>query len=257
MNTAMYYAQLAALMLGSERDAHDPNQDPNASEFGSDFGNDYGADYGAEFGLGSPFERGSGSATAAPMTGMQLAARGGMQMANTSGASRVPQFATDPRLTPPPAVAAALWQAHSEDAARTHQRNRILEPNKGSSVKVERYAFAINQTLALGTAVAINATGNPDCTIRPQRITMNAPTYGFITVAELKVANVSVSVGGVQDAFDYNANGVGQTLDLPTLSPANRATVLGNYTGFVPPGFAGGQAYTFCVGFKGPASMVA
>jgi len=105
--------------------------------------------------------------------------------------------------------------------------------------------------LVLGVAGAINATGQPDTNIRPQRCTMNAPQPGFATIAEIKVANVSVSVGGTQDAFDYSALGVGQSLDMPTLTPANRATVLGNYTGFVPPGYVGGAPYTFCASFKG------
>jgi hypothetical protein len=74
---------------------------------------------------------------------------------------------------------------------------------------------------------------------------------------EIKVANVSVTVGGTQDAFDYSAIGVEQSLDMPTLSPANRATVLGNYTGFVPPGYVALAAYTFCASFKGPAQIVA
>jgi hypothetical protein len=47
------------------------------------------------------------------------------------------------------------------------------------------------------------------------------------------------------------------SLDMPTLSPANRATVLGFYTGFIPPGFVLGAAYTFVASFKGPATIVA
>lgn len=162
-----------------------------------------------------------------------------------------------PMAAPSPQKLMEAWQKHSLDQVTTRQRVRLLEPNKGSRVKVERYAFYINAALVLGTPSAIDASGNPDCDIRPQRVTCNAPSYGFVTLSNIKVANVSVLIGGTADAFDFNANGVGQSLDLPTLSPANRASAQGNYTGFTPPGFAAGSAYSFCVGFKGPASMVA
>jgi len=196
----------------------------NGADFGSDeYGDDYGYDFGDDY-----------------------------------------AFAADPSpvaiakpVAPPAHVAAQLWAAHKKKTAHTESRQRLIEPNKGSAVKIERYSFAINQTLTLGTAVALNMSGQPDTNIRPQRVTMNAPSPGFATVAEIKVANVSVTVGGTSDAWDYNSLGVGQSLDMPTLTPANRATVLGNYSGFVPPGFVGGSAYTFCCSFKGPASIVA
>ena len=193
--------------------------DFGSSDFGAEFAGDFGEDddYGFEFG-----------ADAAPMA-----------------------------AAPPAHTLLQLWQKHQADSSNTRRRQMMLEPNKGSKVKVERYTFYLNQDITLGTAVAIAATNNPDCDIRPQRVTVNAPAYGFATLTNIKVANVSVIVGGTADAYDFNANGVGQSLDLPTLSPANRASVDGNYTGFTPPGFAGGTSYKFCVGLKGPASMVA
>jgi len=160
-------------------------------------------------------------------------------------------------MVPAPQVAAALWAKHVKQTAHTENRQRLIEPNRGSATKVERYQFSVNQALVLGVAAALSASGQPDTNIRPQRVTMNAPAPGFATISEIKVANVSVTVGGTADAFDFGANGVGQSLDMPTLSPANRATVLGNYTGFVPPGYVGGAAYLFCASFKGPATIVA
>jgi len=158
---------------------------------------------------------------------------------------------------PTPAAAIAAWHKVGRQTARTDSRVRLLEPNSGSTVKVQRYSFSVNQALVMGTAAAITASGNPDTTIRPQRVTMNAPAAGFITVTEIKVANVAVTVGGIGDAFEYSPIGVDMSLDMPTLSPANRATVLGFYTGFVPPGFVLGSAYTFAASFKGPATIVA
>lgn len=159
---------------------------------------------------------------------------------------------------PTPAKVQAVWKKHATTQARAQKRALILEPNKGSAVKVERYSFSIDQDIVLGTAVDINMTGQPDTTIRPQTVTMNAPTPMFATISNIKVANVSVTVGpGNEDAYNYNANGWGRNLDMPTLSPANRATVTGRYTGFVPAGFVGGQAVNFNASLKGPASIVA
>ncbi len=228
----------AAILLGSVMMAS-PNQPAAAfgDDYGDDAGDDYGDDYGDEYGgfdFGDEYGGYDFGAAPAPAAAVRRHAR------------RVP-----------PAAAMKAWHAMKKQSANTSRRARLIEPNHGSRIKIERYAFAVNAALILGAAGAINATGQPDTNIRPQRVTMNAPAPGFITVTEIKVANVSTTVGGVQDAFDYNALGVGQSLDMPTLTPANRATVLGNYTGFVPPGFVGGQAFTFAASFKGPASIIA
>jgi hypothetical protein len=231
---------LAALMgaiegsdFGAEFGAEYPFQGEYGADYGADYGGDYGADagadYGADYGADWGYEFG-GPPPAAAMA----------------------------RRAPPPRVAAALWNRHQKHQMRTERRETLLEPNKGSSAKVERYTFSVNAPLVLGVASPlVGATGQPDTTIRPQRVTMNAPTPGFVAVQEIKVANVSVTVGGTADAFQFSALGVGQSLDMPTLSPANRASVLGNYSGFVPPGFVGGAAYSFTASFTGPATIVA
>jgi hypothetical protein len=152
----------------------------------------------------------------------------------------------------------AMWQQMHAQRRLSSERERLLEPNKGSATKVERYSFALNTTLTLSTASAINLTGNPDTNIRPQRVTMNAPAPGFVSISQIKVANVSVLVGGIDDAFNYNANGVGQHLDMPTLTPANRASISGDYSGLLPAGgYVTATPFIFVVGLKGPASIVA
>jgi len=157
---------------------------------------------------------------------------------------------------PSQAAMVRAWSKQRRANSRTNKRELLINPNSGSTVNIGRYSFSVNQALVLGTAAGIVASGNPDVTIRPQRVTMNAPAIGFVTVTEIKVANVAVTVGGIGDAFEYSPLGVGMSLDMPTLSPANRATVLGFYTGFVPPGFVLGTAFTFSASFKGPSSIV-
>jgi hypothetical protein len=148
-----------------------------------------------------------------------------------------------------------MWNQQASKAQATAERASELDPNGDSTVKIGRYGFAINQALVLNTPLTFTQTQNPDVNIRPKRVTMNAPAYGFVTITELKVSNVSVTVGGVQDAFDYNANAVDAQLDLPTMGPQTRATVTGNYTGFTPPGYSAAAAYTFTVSFRGPSNI--
>jgi hypothetical protein len=217
-----------------------------ASTFGSQFAGEFSADYGDDTGVDFGDDYGDDD----------IAASIGAEFGDDVGAA----VAARVRARRPAANPAALtaWKKQNAMQAKTQRRASILEPNKGSAVKVERYSFPISQAITIGVGVALALTGSPDVNIRPQRVTMNAPCQMFAFVAEIKVANVSVTVGGgYEDAFDYNANGVGQSLDMPTLSPANRASVLGNYTGLVPPGMVLGFASFFTVSFKGPASVIA
>lgn len=233
----------------------------NGSHFGGDydhsgFGNEFG--YDPEFGIdlgGLTMTSQSKSPIAAALASSAVPAA--LSPSAQNALATLAQGSAMQAPVPPPAVAAQLWAKHVSDQERTQERLELLEPNKGSRVKVERYAFAVNATVTLGTASAIDAQGNPDVNIRPQRLSINAPVPGFATISEIKVANVSVTVGGTQDAFDYNANGVGQSLDMPTLSPANRARVLGNYTGLTPTGYIAASSFTICFSFKGPASVTA
>jgi len=146
---------------------------------------------------------------------------------------------------------AKAWQ----EKQATKSRERLLYPNRDSSAKIQRYCFAINQTLPLGVAAAISMTGKPETEFRPQRVTCNVPSVGFVTFGSLKVANVGVLVGGTVDGADFSFNGQDQELDVPTLTPANEVKATGDYTGLVPAPFNNGAAFTLALSFKGPATM--
>lgn len=163
--------------------------------------------------------------------------------------------ATHAARPPSSAALARMWQNRRMQAARANRRSLKLDPNRGSALKVERYIFTLSQNLTIGTPVALSLTGSPDCTFRPQRLTMVVPTPSFVTVAEIKMANVGIMIGpGQLDAFQFNANGVGQQMDMPTLTPANRATILGNYTGFAG-GFPAASTYLLAATFIGPSTL--
>ncbi len=146
----------------------------------------------------------------------------------------------------------AAWQREQS----TNARMRQLNPNAGSDVKVQRYAFGVSQELTLETPVALFLSGRPETNFRPQRVTANVPCPAFARIASIKVANVGVIVGGELDAFDFSANGWDQSLDVPTISPANTVTVTGDYDGLLPDGgYVTATSYMFIVSFKGPANM--
>jgi hypothetical protein len=114
---------------------------------------------------------------------------------------------------------------------RTEERESLLEPNKGSKTKIERYDFSLNANLVLGKPSSLDMSLQPSVTIRPQRLITNAPCPGFVSFLIIQVANMNVTVGSNTDAYSYSASAVGSSLDCPTISPANRVTIAGVYSG--------------------------
>lgn len=211
-----------------------------ANDNDADFGleDDMGADFGADFGYGDFSPVGADMATSD-------------YGEDDVGADFGAAAPTAPQLQ-------ALHKKVVASNKRTAQRAKLLEPNKGSRIKVERYSFGLSQAITIGTTAVINMNGNPSVDMRPQRVTSNVPGPNFVFLSLIQVANVVVTVGqGFEDANDYAANAVGTMLDLPTLSPQNRATIAGSYNGFIPPAYIEGSASFFCMSFKGWAEIVA
>jgi hypothetical protein len=201
-----------------------------SDDFGAEFGDDYGDEYGADF----------GQAPAIP-----------------AAAPGYSPLAAVPRGTPQQMQ--ALWHAHHANALRSQSRRRLMDPNEGLSTKIERYTFSLNATItSLGTAQAnLNASSQPDVRFRPEQFTVNVPSIGMVLISDIRMANVSVTVGGgnLEDAFDYSPLSVGRQLSMPTLEPSNKATVTASYTGFVPSPLTGTGAFTIVYNFKGWARL--
>jgi len=186
-------------------------------------------------------------------------------------------YGVDPATAPPPPMmvhpampmppVAAVHPQHAHHIARrwelanpasTLSRTLLLDPNRDSKVKVERYSFSFSPTtnLVLGTASNIGTfTQQPSTSIKGQRVIMNAPVPGFVLVSSLQVANVNVLVGGTEDAFTYSAGAQGVMLDLPRLDPQNRATASGAYTGVLPSGYTQGNSFQFIITLQGPSTL--
>lgn len=127
---------------------------------------------------------------------------------------------------------------------RTEERETLLEPNKGSKTKIERYDFSLNTSLVIGSPSQIDMTCQPNVTFRPQKLMCNVPCPGFVLLDAIQTANVNCLVGVTTDAYHYSPLAGGSALDCPTLSPANRANIIGNYSGLCPGGrrWKGGPA---------------
>ena len=160
------------------------------------------------------------------------------------------------------AATMAVLQKHHQMQSATASREHLLDPNKGSTTKVERYSFSIaissgisGTALTIGTPDTFTGSNQPSVTIRPQRFVTNSPAPGVFLINQLQVANVNAFVGDTEDAYNFASTAVGVHLDLPTMSPANKVTVAGQITAYVPPGFAGATGYTLVNSFSGPATL--
>lgn len=217
------------------------------------FGSDYG--YGWGFGAGAP-------AAPAPAPHPALAATAihqamahmphpfGHPMAHPAH----PAHALHPSHPAHPANAAAAWQNPTSTSART----MLLDPNRDSTVKVERYSFSFSPAakLVLGTLSDMGTfTQQPSTSIKGQRVLTNAPIEGFVLLSTLQIANVNVFVGGTEDAFNYNPRAQNVVLDLPRLDPQNRATASGSYSGALPTGFTAGAQFQFIITLQGPSTL--
>jgi hypothetical protein len=166
-------------------------------------------------------------------------------------------FGTDVVPAPTPQAMQQAWNNQVQQQLANRKREQLLEPNKGVEAKVERYAMPTSQAITIGTALNnFVITANPTVNLRPSRVVSNAPSPAFVFLLSMSVANVNVLVGpGVQDAWDYAAEAVGTSLDIPTLSPSNPIRITGNYTGFVPGAYVATTASFFTMTFIGWASI--
>lgn len=220
-NLAMRDAAIAAL-VGATSGADFGVEDD--SDLGSEFAGEFAGDFGDEGGFFSG---------------------GGFFGADAPGAPAVPTAQ----------AAQQLWQQHRMQQAITSRRLGLLNPNEHSLKKVERYSLSLGQDLVIGTPTPINITKSPDTELRAQRIVSNVTSPSFVLLSEIKVANVSVTQGDEVDAWSLNPNSWGMQFDIPTLSPANRVTALGDSTSAIPSGFQQSDAFKFRLTLIGPASM--
>ena len=150
---------------------------------------------------------------------------------------------------------ASYRHLHQLRSARTAEHAMLLDPNADQRLKLGRYSFGLSQAVTIGVPAGLFMSDSPATTLRTKRVVMNAPTVGFATVSTLLIANVAVTVGGVEDAYAYGAGAFDVGVDYPTLPPSQKATMSGSYTGFAPAPLFNGQPFVFSVRFSGISTI--
>jgi hypothetical protein len=210
------------------------------ADFGDDYGNDFGDDYGSDF----------GDEVAAEIAA-EFGAEAGAAV-QTALAARAPAAMT--RASTPAIQAFNKMRAVQ---ARSARRGMLLDPNKGSTVKVENYELPMSEAIVIGTSQPFTALSTtPQTEFKPNGLVTNAPQPGFAFLQDIKAANVSASVSNfVTDAYNYNANATRSTIHLPKLLPQTTVSITGSYTGAVPPGIFAGTPSFFTATLYGPSTL--
>jgi hypothetical protein len=166
---------------------------------------------------------------------------------------------------------------------RTEERELLLEPNKFSEVKIEKYALGFEFVLNLGSPCLLKGTISPDVHFRCSLFQANVPCSNFARVTDFYVANVGcICVGGARgsSAADVSVDPAGTEMktvycepggaidlwnfrepvaliDTPTAAPANKFTFNGVYDGNIPDGYKKGDTFRLSVMLAGYASITA
>jgi hypothetical protein len=113
------------------------------------------------------------------------------------------------------------------------------------------FALSVSHELVLGEPCRFNLSSSTDILFTPEQLHLNVPCMGLVLVHEVKICNVSMTVGtGAIDAIAYSKGEM--RLGGFEMYPANHVSLICEYTGYVPVGYSLGQKYTFSATFKGP-----
>ena len=226
---------MAALVGAIAKNGADFGDEMYGDSFGDDMYGDFGDDMAAEVAAEVAADFGDDVGAAVQNA---LAARPAANLAR-----RGPQ--------------AGAWAAMARSRNKSMQRAGLLNPNKGSTVKVEAYELPMSEAIVIGTAQTFTALSTtPQTTFKPNAMVCNAPIPGYAFINDIKAANVSASVSNfITDAYNYNANATRSTIHLPMLQPQTTVSITGNYTGAIPPGVLGGTASFFTATLYGPSTM--
>ena len=164
------------------------------------------------------------------------------------------------------AAMAEKWSESNKAYDRTAERRLLVNPNYGSTIKVEHYELALSEDVVIGTKhVFENLSGCPKIEqFKPTSLVINVPCVFFAYITKIQGANVSVSLSeNACDAYTFNALATRSHLHLPTMYAVNELTVRGYYTGLVPiltgngdsPIIAEGETVTITATFFGPSTI--
>jgi hypothetical protein len=151
--------------------------------------------------------------------------------------------------SPVPGIPSRRWARYGE---------RLINPPPSAPAQVsdgwiKRYTFSLGQGLVLGCAEAISMTDNPLVDFHADRFFTNAPFRSFAILHNIVFANISITIGGGEDAFHYQrVRSLDNPLTFPMVTPASRIGVMGSYTGRRSKLYADGP-FRFVATFQGKA----
>jgi hypothetical protein len=149
---------------------------------------------------------------------------------------------------------------HLQREETTRKRKELLRLHDDSLLDVERYTLGVLATqliLAFNqNPIQLSGSQQPDVAFRVQRVTSNVPCPGFAMIFTLKLGNVTsiVSNTGI-DAWQLNSNAWEEELDLPTLTPENAMSFVGQFTGLLVVPY-NSVNFQFTLAGSGPAERV-
>lgn len=126
------------------------------------------------------------------------------------------------------------------------------KPEEVKEVIKHRYSCTINKRLQLGSARSFYVSISPERGFTPDRLVMNAPCYGFITIKRIWIGD-TLLVGGSEDAFSYSASNTTMKLSVPYISEYDEIQLEADYNGMCPAPFCVSAPYLFCATFQGEA----
>jgi hypothetical protein len=216
-----------------------------------------GADFGADGDFGD--EMGDFGDEAAAEVAAEMAADYGDEVGAAVQAALTGRGRGRAALARTPANPAAIgaWNKMRAVQARSSARGALLDPNRGSTIKVEEYELPMSEAIVIGTAQTfVGLSTTPQTTFKPEALVCNAPMPGFAFIQDIKAANVSASVSNfLTDAYNYNAQATRSKIALPKLLPQTTVSITGQYTGAIPPGVLAGSASFFTATLYGPSTL--
>jgi hypothetical protein len=114
---------------------------------------------------------------------------------------------------------------------------------------VESGSLSLSQNLILGTSCKIFLTFQPTTNFHAKRRYSNVPTPSMVLIESVIIAGVeTVHTQDMEDEYTYNG---GVEVNTMSVTPKESIEVLGEYTGYVPPGYGKGEIFHYVMMFIG------
>ena len=130
-----------------------------------------------------------------------------------------------------------------------------LDPNGNLEEHVRRYTFSLDEKVTLGKEKSLFMKNGPLAPMTPEKILFNVPCFNFALIATIQCGNMSIVIGGYEDAGNYTPDKPAGRYKCKHIGTADQVVVMGVYTGLSPAPFTEGNEYMIVATFQGPARL--